>query len=261
MTLARLASTIASRAVKVGNAAEVSAADLAGLLTNCEDGDILVLDNIDRLAKDLRDSLCSAVSDFSLEIEIDNGPARRSARLTLPRFTLIATATREEKLDPFLTVAFPMVEHLQTYTITELLEIARVTAETLNLQIEDLALRLIATSGSATPKGILNRLRFVGTFARTKASSEIITETIASRALSIFSSNEAGANADSRRAISSEVRREVWRRDGGKCVKCGSRERLEYDHIIPISKGGSNTPRNIELLCEVCNRSKSALIQ
>jgi hypothetical protein len=53
------------------------------------------------------------------------------------------------------------------------------------------------------------------------------------------------------------VRIEVWRRDGGKCARCGSREKLEYDHIVPISKGGSNTARNIELLCEKCNRSKS----
>jgi HNH endonuclease len=57
--------------------------------------------------------------------------------------------------------------------------------------------------------------------------------------------------------IPENVRIEVWRRDGGKCAKCGSRERLEYDHIVPISKGGSNTARNIELLCEKCNRSKS----
>jgi hypothetical protein len=64
-----------------------------------------------------------------------------------------------------------------------------------------------------------------------------------------------------RQAIPSEVRREVWRRDGGKCVKCGSRENLEYDHIIPVVKGGSNTARNIELLCEVCNRSKRDCIQ
>lgn len=65
----------------------------------------------------------------------------------------------------------------------------------------------------------------------------------------------------SRQAISSAVRREVWRRDEGRCVKCGGRERLEYDHIIPVSKGGSNTARNIELLCESCNRSKSDSIQ
>jgi TPR repeat protein len=64
-----------------------------------------------------------------------------------------------------------------------------------------------------------------------------------------------------RMAISSQVRREVWRRDGGACVKCGSRRNLEYDHIVPVSKGGSNTARNIELLCEVCNRAKSDIIQ
>ena len=64
-----------------------------------------------------------------------------------------------------------------------------------------------------------------------------------------------------RAAIPSEVRREVWRRDGGCCVKCGSRKNLEYDHIVPISKGGSNTARNIELLCEACNRAKSDSIE
>jgi TPR repeat protein len=64
-----------------------------------------------------------------------------------------------------------------------------------------------------------------------------------------------------RAAIPSGVRQEVWRRDGGVCVKCGSRRNLEYDHIVPVSKGGSNTARNIELLCETCNRSKSASIQ
>jgi TPR repeat protein len=64
-----------------------------------------------------------------------------------------------------------------------------------------------------------------------------------------------------RAAIPSSVRQEVWRRDGGVCVKCGSRRNLEYDHIVPVSKGGSNTARNIELLCETCNRSKSASIQ
>jgi hypothetical protein len=61
-----------------------------------------------------------------------------------------------------------------------------------------------------------------------------------------------------REAIPEGVRHEVWRRDQGRCVDCGSRERLEYDHIIPISRGGSNTARNIELRCEACNRRKGA---
>jgi HNH endonuclease len=63
-----------------------------------------------------------------------------------------------------------------------------------------------------------------------------------------------------RKSIPEKIRIEVWRRDGGKCAKCESRENLEYDHIIPVSRGGSNTSRNIELLCESCNRSKGAKI-
>ena len=66
------------------------------------------------------------------------------------------------------------------------------------------------------------------------------------------------SNKSSRsRHISESVKDSVWNRDGGKCVECGSNENLEFDHIIPFSKGGSNTKRNIQLLCEVCNRSKS----
>jgi 5-methylcytosine-specific restriction endonuclease McrA len=59
-----------------------------------------------------------------------------------------------------------------------------------------------------------------------------------------------------REPIPKEVQREVWQRDGGKCVICGSQERLEFDHIIPHSKGGANTARNLQLLCEECNRKK-----
>lgn len=59
-----------------------------------------------------------------------------------------------------------------------------------------------------------------------------------------------------RTSISDEVRIFVWQRDGGKCVRCGSNENLEYDHIIPVTKGGSSTARNIQLLCETCNRTK-----
>lgn len=76
-----------------------------------------------------------------------------------------------------------------------------------------------------------------------------------------FTSSENAADTYARLRIPEQVRIEVWRRDGGKCAKCGSREYLEYDHIVPISKGGSNTARNIELLCEKCNRSKGANIE
>lgn len=62
------------------------------------------------------------------------------------------------------------------------------------------------------------------------------------------------------RMISVQVRREVWRRDGGRCSECGSMERLEYDHLVPFSRGGSNTTRNVRLLCEPCNRRKATSI-
>ncbi len=68
----------------------------------------------------------------------------------------------------------------------------------------------------------------------------------------------AGSQAEGRSHIPAHVRHEVWQRDGGRCAQCGSRERLEFDHIVPVSRGGSSTVRNLELLCEPCNRAKGA---
>jgi hypothetical protein len=75
-----------------------------------------------------------------------------------------------------------------------------------------------------------------------------------------FTATRTAAPAFRRKSIPERVRHEVWRRDQGRCVDCGSRERLEFDHIVPVSRGGSNTARNIELRCELCNRAKGAQI-
>lgn len=71
------------------------------------------------------------------------------------------------------------------------------------------------------------------------------------------SSEVANTSKRTREPIPEDVKFEVWRRDQGRCVICGSQENLEFDHIIPFSKGGSSTARNIQLLCQNCNRHKS----
>lgn len=65
---------------------------------------------------------------------------------------------------------------------------------------------------------------------------------------------------NNRRPIPDDVKMFVWQRDNGRCVKCGSNQNLEFDHIIPVSQGGSNTSRNLQILCETCNRSKGGNI-
>lgn len=69
--------------------------------------------------------------------------------------------------------------------------------------------------------------------------------------------NLAEKDKQASRYIPQSVKNNVWNRDGGKCVECGSKEKLEFDHIVPFSKGGANTERNLQLLCEKCNRNKS----
>jgi len=68
------------------------------------------------------------------------------------------------------------------------------------------------------------------------------------------------AETAKREKIPDSVKLFVWQRDEGKCVKCGSNQKLEFDHIIPFAMGGSNTERNLQLLCEACNRSKGKSI-
>lgn len=77
------------------------------------------------------------------------------------------------------------------------------------------------------------------------------------KAIDLFESTDITEDKTSREPIPEKVRFAVWRRDGGKCVQCGSNKNLEFDHIIPISEGGANTVRNLQLLCEKCNREKS----
>lgn len=261
-TLANVIAKVMGVNVKAGSGPTITRApDLAGLLTNLEEGDVFFIDEIHRLQRTIEEYLYPAMKDFKLDVVIDQGENARSVRLNLPRFTLIGSTTTKERLTPNLLSCFRIIENMDDYSIEELAAIARRFVTSVGVEIDADATDRIARSADGTPIDVLNRLQHVRDFAHVKGN-EKITLKIAEAALKMLASHdEKQDTSESRDTIPSAIRREVWRRDEGKCRKCGSRSNLEYDHIIPVSRGGSNTARNIELLCEVCNRAKSDSIQ
>lgn len=261
-TLAHIIAKEMGANLKSTNSIEIEkASDLAGVLTNLEDNEVLFIEEIDRLQKIVAEYLQPAMRDFKLDIIIDVGAGARSVRLNLPCFTLVGSTTKKDRLPPNLLSSFRIIENMEAYSIDELVAIVLRFAKSVEVEIDVDAAGKIARSADGSPIDVLNRLQHVQDFAHIRGNGKITLE-IAEAALKMLASNEEKQNAnESRDAIPSAIRREVWRRDEGKCRKCGSRSNLEYDHIIPVSRGGSNTARNIELLCEACNRSKSDLIQ
>ena len=120
------------------------AADLAGLLTNLEEGDVLFIDEIHRLQKTIEEYLYPAMEDFKLDIIIDQGPNARSVRLNLPRFTLIGATTRSGLLTAPLLTRFPIRERLDYYEAGQLHQIVVRSARLLNIEVEDSGAQEIA---------------------------------------------------------------------------------------------------------------------
>src|ERR1700685_1032448 len=118
--------------------------DLAGLLTNLEEGDVLFIDEIHRLQKTIEEYLYPAMEDFKLDIIIDQGPNARSVRLNLPRFTLIGATTRSGLLTAPLLTRFPVRERLDYYHAEQLEQIVTRAARLLNIEIDPSGAREIA---------------------------------------------------------------------------------------------------------------------
>jgi len=112
-----------------------------------------------------------------------------------------------------------------------------------------MALRVDGDDPDYTPEEILVRIEH-GLLKRKQRHERMKAEVAALKNL------DESVPAAKRERIPEAVQIFVWRRDQGRCVQCGSREKLEFDHIIPVAEGGSNTERNVQLLCESCNRSK-----
>ena len=167
------------------------AGDLAGLLTNLEEGDVLFIDEIHRLQKTIEEYLYPAMEDFKLDIIIDQGPNARSVQLKLPRFTLIGATTRSGLLTAPLLTRFGIRERLDYYQAEQLQSIVLRSARLLNIDTEEAGAREIARRSRGTPRISNNLLRRVRDFAQVKHEGRITVE-IADQALAMLEIDEDG---------------------------------------------------------------------
>jgi len=144
------------------------AGDLAGLLTNLDEGDVLFIDEIHRLQKTIEEYLYPAMEDYKLDIIIDQGPNARSVRLNLPRFTLIGATTRSGLLTAPLLTRFPVRERLDYYQADQLQHIVTRSARLLAIEIDPKGALEIARRSRGTPRVANNLLRRVRDYAQVK---------------------------------------------------------------------------------------------
>ncbi|MCY9663741.1 Holliday junction branch migration DNA helicase RuvB [Paenibacillus alginolyticus] len=165
--------------------------DLAAILTNLQEGDVLFIDEIHRLHRTVEEVLYPAMEDFALDIIIGKGPSARSVRLDLPAFTLIGATTRVGLLSAPLRDRFGVVSRLEFYTVEELTYIVSRTADILQVGIVGEAAREIGMRSRGTPR-IANRLlKRVRDFAQVKGDG-IITLDIAKEALKLIQVDDLG---------------------------------------------------------------------
>ena len=175
-------------------------ADLAGILTNLSDGDILFIDEIHRLSTNVEEYLYSAMEDFHLDIMIDAGPSARSVQLKLPQFTLVGATTRAGLLTAPLRSRFGINERLDYYPAEDLMIVVLRSAKILNVDIDDEGAWEIASRSRGTPR-IANRiLHRTRDYAQVKADGKINKE-IAELALAALKVDNYGLDEMDKRIL------------------------------------------------------------
>ncbi len=176
------------------------AADLAGLLTNLSEGDVLFIDEIHRLQKTIEEYLYPAMEDFRLDIIIDQGPNARSVRLTLPRFTLIGATTRSGLLSSPMLTRFGIRERLDYYTALQLQGILLRGARLLKVETDADGAMEIARRSRGTPRIAGNLLRRVRDYAQVRGDGRI-DAAVADRALSLLEIDADGLDEMDKRLL------------------------------------------------------------
>jgi len=167
------------------------AGDLAGILTNLEEGDVLFIDEIHRLNKVIEEYLYSAMEDFKIDLMIDSGPSARSVQIKLNPFTLIGATTRSGLLSAPLRSRFSIIFRLEYYNKKILKKIVNRSAEILKIPIEDNASTEISTRSRGTPRILNNLLRRVRDFAEVEGDGNI-TKTITMKSLDALKIDKKG---------------------------------------------------------------------
>jgi Holliday junction DNA helicase RuvB len=177
------------------------AGDLAAMLTNLEEGDVLFIDEIHRLSPVIEEILYPAMEDYQLDIMIGEGPGARSIKLDLPPFTLVAATTRAGLLTSPLRDRFGIVQRLEFYSVADLTHIVSRSASLMDVPMTDDGAKEIARRARGTPR-IANRLlRRVRDYAQVKGTGEV-TQEMAQRALDMLNVDKDGLDTLDRRYLS-----------------------------------------------------------
>ena len=159
--------------------------EMAAILNNLQEGDLLFVDEIHRLNRQVEEVLYPAMEDFAIDIMIGKGSTARSVRLDLPQFTLVGATTRAGLLTAPLRDRFGMIHHMEFYTEDELKLIIKQSAKVLNVKIEDAGATELARRSRGTPRLANRILKRVRDFAQVKYNG-VITETVAHTALDLM---------------------------------------------------------------------------
>ncbi|QIB69288.1 Holliday junction branch migration DNA helicase RuvB [Aminipila butyrica] len=149
------------------------AGDLAAILTNLNENDVLFIDEIHRLNRSVEEVLYSAMEDYALDIIIGKGPSARSIRLDLAKFTLIGATTRAGSLSAPLRDRFGVISKFELYTIDELKKIIKRSAGLLDIQVDEVSLEAMARRSRGTPRVANRMLKRVRDFSQVKGSGVI----------------------------------------------------------------------------------------
>ncbi len=174
--------------------------DLAGILTNLQENDVLFIDEIHRTSHVVEEYLYPAMEEYYLDIMIDKGPNARSVRVNIPRFTLIGATTRSGLLTSPLRSRFGIVERINFYSVEEMTTIVKRSAKLLNIEIDEAGASEIARRSRSTPR-IGNRLlKRVRDFAQVRADG-VITQKVANESLRMLEVDEAGLDQMDKRIL------------------------------------------------------------